>query len=49
MAIETPIDEMDKIDVITAVPLNSVKNRERGYNQAEMMLLLPVQHYRHVQ
>ena len=35
MAIEIPIDEMDKIDVITGVPLNSVRNREHGYNQAE--------------
>jgi predicted amidophosphoribosyltransferase len=35
MAIEIPIDELEKIDLITVVPLNSVKNRERGYNQSE--------------
>jgi ComF family protein len=34
MANEIPIDELRKIDLITAVPLNSIKNRERGYNQA---------------
>ena len=35
MAMEIPIDELEKIDLITVVPLNSVKNRERGYNQSE--------------
>ena len=35
MAMEIPIGELEKIDLITAVPLNSVKNRERGYNQSE--------------
>ena len=35
MAEEIPIDELGKIDIITAVPLNSVRNRERGYNQSE--------------
>ncbi len=35
MANEIPIDELGKIDLITAVPLNSVKSRERGYNQSE--------------
>ncbi len=35
MAMEIPIDELGKIDLITVVPLNSVKNRERGYNQSE--------------
>jgi len=35
MAMEIPIDEMGEIDIITAVPLNSVKNRERGYNRYE--------------
>lgn len=32
---EIPIDELDKIDLITAVPLNVVRNRGRGYNQSE--------------
>ncbi len=35
MAVEIPIDEMGTIDLITSVPLNSVKNRERGYNQSD--------------
>ncbi|MEE8341629.1 MAG: ComF family protein [Candidatus Neomarinimicrobiota bacterium] len=35
MADEIPIDELGQIDLITAVPLNSVKSRERGYNQSE--------------
>jgi len=35
MAIEIPIDELGKIDLITAVPLNTVKKRERSYNQSE--------------
>jgi ComF family protein len=35
MSIEIPIDELENIDLITVVPLNSVKNRERGYNQSE--------------
>ena len=35
IANEIPIDELEKIDLITAVPLNSVRNRERGYNQSE--------------
>lgn len=35
MAIEFPIDELGKIDLITAVPLNTVKKRERSYNQSE--------------
>ena len=35
IADEIPIDELEKIDLITAVPLNSVRNRERGYNQSE--------------
>jgi len=35
LAEEIPIDELEKIDIITAVPLNSVRNRERGYNQSE--------------
>ena len=35
MAEEIPIDELGKIDIITAVPLNSVRKRERGYNQSE--------------
>lgn len=35
MATEIPIDELEHIDLITAVPLNSVRNRERGYNQSE--------------
>lgn len=35
LANEIPIDELGEIDLITAVPLNSVRNRERGYNQSE--------------
>lgn len=35
IANEIPIDELDKIDLITAVPLNVVRNRGRGYNQSE--------------
>ncbi|MBU0529996.1 ComF family protein [bacterium] len=35
MAAEIPIDELGEIDLLTAIPLNSVKNRERGYNQSE--------------
>jgi len=35
MADEIPIDELGKIDIITAIPLNSLRNRERGYNQSE--------------
>ncbi|MCJ7801963.1 MAG: hypothetical protein MUP82_06360 [Candidatus Marinimicrobia bacterium] len=35
MAMEIPIDELEKIDLITVVPLNSVKNREHCYNQSE--------------
>jgi len=35
MATEIPIDELGEIDLITAVPLNPVKNRDRGYNQTE--------------
>ena len=35
MAQEFPIDELGTIDVITAVPLNAARKRERGYNQAE--------------
>lgn len=35
IANEIPIDELDKIDLITAVPLNSTRNRDRGYNQSE--------------
>ncbi len=35
MAQEFPIDELEKIDIITAVPLNSARVRERGYNQSE--------------
>ena len=35
MAEEIPIDELKKIDLLTVVPLNSVRNRERGYNQSE--------------
>ena len=35
IAIEIPIDELEKIDLITVVPLNSVKNMERGYIQSE--------------
>lgn len=35
MAQEFPIEELDRIDIITAVPLNSARLRERGYNQAE--------------
>lgn len=35
MATEIPIEELSNIDLITSVPLNAVKNRERGYNQSE--------------
>ena len=35
MAQEFPIEELENIDVITAVPLNAARKRERGYNQAE--------------
>jgi len=35
IAAEIPIDELDEIDTITAVPLNSTRKRERGYNQSE--------------
>lgn len=35
MAQEFPIEELEQIDLITAVPLNSARIRERGYNQAE--------------
>jgi ComF family protein len=35
IAYEIPIDELGEIDLITAVPLNSVRNRERGYNKSE--------------
>lgn len=35
IANEIPIDELDKIDLITAVLLNVVRNRGRGYNQSE--------------
>jgi len=35
MAMDIPLDELEKIDLITAVPPNSVKNRESGYNQSE--------------
>lgn len=35
MADEIPIDELEKIDLITTVPLNSARSRERGYNQSE--------------
>jgi len=35
MAIEIPINELENIDLIMVVPLNSVKNRELGYNQSE--------------
>ena len=35
IANEIPIDEVGKIDLITAVPLNSARSRERGYNQSE--------------
>lgn len=35
IANEISIDELDKIDLITAVPLNSTRNRDRGYNQSE--------------
>lgn len=35
MADEFPIDELEKIDLLTAVPLNSTRNRDRGYNQSE--------------
>lgn len=34
MAQEFPIDELGEIDIITAVPLNTARKRERGYNQA---------------
>ena len=35
IAAKIPLDGLDKIDIITAVPLNSTRNRERGYNQSE--------------
>ena len=35
LAEEIPIKELDDIDLITAVSLNSTKGRERGYKQAE--------------
>jgi ComF family protein len=35
MANEIPIDELREIDIITNVPLNSIKKRERDYNQSE--------------
>ena len=35
MSQEFPIEELGEIDLITAIPLNSARIRERGYNQAE--------------
>jgi len=39
MSQEFPIEELSKIDVITAVPLNAARIRERGYNQAEWIAM----------
>lgn len=35
LAILLPVEEVKPIDVLTVVPLHTVKNRERGYNQAQ--------------
>lgn len=35
MSQEFPIEELHKIDIITAIPLNNARIRERDYNQAE--------------